>query len=126
MAVVAARIAPAVVQTMVSAPDSPRTDIPEVPAVSTHLAVAATLVPVSVLALVESTALKYLDGSAMVTFPPIGTAVTVVKPKVTVPVLTVPGTASVAVVKARLTPVPSWPPRATVFAGVANWRSMMI
>ena len=79
MAVAARTIAPAVVQITVSALAIPRTEVPVTPAVSTQLAVQPViLVPVSVVALDESTALKYLDGSAMVIFPPMGTAVTVV------------------------------------------------
>jgi hypothetical protein len=54
--------------------------------------------PATVLALVESTALKYLDGNAMVIFPPMGTAVTGLKLKVTTPVFTVAGTLSTAAV----------------------------
>ena len=59
----------------------------------------------------------------MVTLPLIGTSVTVLKPKVTVPVLIVPGTRSVALVNAIATPAVSWLPRASVAKGVANWRS---
>ena len=109
----AATAVPATVQTKVSALVTPRTSVPVTPAVSTHVAVPP---PVSVLALVDTTALKYLCGRAMVIFPPMGTAVTVVNPRVTVPVLTVPGILSPAVVKARSTLVVSWSPRATVAA----------
>ena len=56
-AVDAASTAVSVVQTTVSAPAIPSTVAVEMPTVSTHLAVAP---PVSVLALVASTALKYL------------------------------------------------------------------
>ena len=89
---VAATMAPAVVQTRVSASAIPRTGVSVTPAVSTHVAVAAVPVPTTVLALVESTALKYLGGNAMVIFPPMGTGVTVVNPSVVVLVLSVPGT----------------------------------
>jgi len=100
-------IAAAVVQIIVSAVGTARTVVP-VPAVSTHVAVAATLVPATVLALVESTALKYLDGNAMVIFPPMGTAVTGLKLKVTTPVFTVAGTLSTAAVSvANTNAVPS-------------------
>ena len=123
----AAMIAVEVVQTKVSAPLMPRTEVLETPAVSLHAAVAVTAVPavVNVLALVASTALKYMDGRATVILPPMGTAVTVVKPRVTVPVLAVPGTLSVPVVNAMSTPVVSWLPRARVAAAEANWRSII-
>jgi len=109
----AATAVPATVQTKVSALVTPRTAVPVTPAVRAHVAVPP---PVSVLALEESTALKYLCGKAMVMVPPMGTAVTVVNPRVTVPVFKVPGTLSPAVVKARSTLVVSWLPRATVAA----------
>jgi len=93
------------------------TTSPAVPAVSTHLAVAP---PVSVLSLVESTVLKYLDGKAKTMVPLTGTAVAVVKPKVTLPVFTVPGTLSPATINAMFTPEVSWPPRATVLPAEAS------
>ena len=60
--------------------------------------------PVSVLALEESTALKYLGGRARVILPPTGTAVAVVKLNLTVSVLTVPGTLSDAAAKLKSVP----------------------
>ena len=72
MAVLARAIAPAVVQITVSALATPRTEVPVTPAVSTQVAVAP---PDSVLVMVESTALKYFGGNAMVIFPPMGIAV---------------------------------------------------
>ena len=116
---VAKTIAPAVVHTRVSALMTPRTAVPVTPAVRTHVAVAVTPVPVTVFALEESTALKYLGGKAIVIVPPMGTAVTVVKPRVIVPVLSVPGTlstAAVAVAKTISTLVMSWSPSLTVAA----------
>jgi len=107
IAVAAASFAVSVVQTTVSAPAIPSTVTVEVPTVSTHLAVAATPVPVSVLALVGSTALKYLFGKAIVILPPIGTSVTVVKPRVTAAVFRVPGTWFPAVANAMAIPVVS-------------------
>jgi len=117
MAVVLATSFPATVQTKVSASVTPRTAVPLTPEVSLHVAVPS---PVSLLALVESTALKYFGGKAMVMVPPMGTAVTVLKPRVTVSVLTVPGTWSAAAVKAISFPSVSWPPRARVLAAEAS------
>ena len=77
MFVQAGTAAPATVQTTVSAFGTFKT-ISDVPAVSLHVAVPPpTFI---VLALVESTALKYLGGRAMVMVPPTGTAVAVLKP----------------------------------------------
>ncbi len=89
-----ARIAVDVVQTTVSALGTRRTSVPFTPAVSTHVALAndAALVDAdltvvacagtivsNVQLLEESTALKYLGGSAIVMVPPMGTACAVVK-----------------------------------------------
>ena len=54
-----------------------------------------------------------------------GIAVADVKPRVTAPVLRVPGTRSVEVTNAMATPAVSWPPRATVAAAVGNNTSML-
>ena len=59
----------------------------DVPAEKRHVAVP---LPVSVLALVGSTAVKYLGGRAMVILPPMGTAVAVLKPNLMGSMLLVP------------------------------------
>ena len=109
----AAMAAVAVVQTTMS-------PVAKMPVVSLQEAVA---VPVSVLALVASTAPKYMNGKLNTMVPPMGTGFIVVKPSVTVPVLTVPGTLSVPVVNAMSTPVVSWLPRARVALAEANCMS---
>jgi len=95
-----ARMAPAVVQVSVST---------VVPAAPTHVQV--VVVPVKVLTLVESTAVKYPLGTETMTWPPMGRAVAVVKPSVIAPVFRVLGALSPEVAKAISTPLVSWPPR---------------
>ena len=88
-----ARMAPAVVHVKVST---------VVPAAPTHVQV--VVVPVKVLTLVESTAVKYPLGTETMTWPPMGRAVAVVKPSVIAPVLRVLGALSLEVAKAMSTP----------------------
>ena len=76
------------VQTSASAFEIPSTETLGLPAVRTHVAVPP---PVSVLALEELTAVKYLGGRARVILPPTGTAVAVKNPNLTLPVFVVPG-----------------------------------
>ncbi len=87
------RVATVVVQTTVSALDTPRTAVPETPAVSTHLAEAAATTGSWVIWRVaeESTALRNFAGKAIVTLPPIGTTVTGVNMMGMATVLAMPG-----------------------------------
>lgn len=66
------------VHTTESASVIPRTEVPEVPDMRAHFAEAEDK---NVFVLDTSTALKYLGGKAMVTVPPLGISVTVVKLK---------------------------------------------
>ena len=77
-----------------------------VPTVRTHVAVALL---VSKLTAVVSTALKQFLGTVNTIAPPTGTTptVAVLKPRVAVPALRVPGTLSAAVVNAMATPAVS-------------------
>ena len=115
MAEDAERGAFAIVQITASAPTMAKTDCTsDVLGKRTHVAVPP---PVSVLALVELTAVKYLGGRARVILPPTGTAVSVLKLNLTVPVLTAPGTLSDAAAKTIEVPVVNWPPSETVDRG---------
>ena len=107
----------------------PSTAVPAVPAVRTQVAVKVVMRPpalVAVFAFVLSTVLKKPLGRARVILPPMGIAVADVKPRVTAPVLTVPGTLSAAVANAMPTPEVSWTLRNTVAGAVANNRSTLV
>jgi len=106
----------------VSALLMPRTEVPVTPAVSTHVHLAPVAVPLTEKAwvTVESNALKYLDGRAMVILPPVGMGVTTVKPTVIRPVLTVLCFLSLSWANDMAAPAERVLPRAIVFAAALS------
>jgi hypothetical protein len=124
MAAAAARDAFAIVQITASAPTMAKTDCTsDVLGKRTHVAVPP---PVSVLALEELTALKYLGGRARVILPPTGTAVAVLKLNLTMAEFVVPGTLSDAAAKTIEVPVVNSPPSETVDRGMLSCASVEV